>query len=69
MLKIHLSKMLGEKRINQSDFSKMTGIRSGTINAYYHEYAKRFNAKDIDKMCEVLQCNIQDLIEYIPDKK
>jgi putative transcriptional regulator len=69
MLKIHLSKLLGEKRINQSDFAKMTGIRPGTINAYYHEYAKRYNAKDIDKMCEVLGCKIQDLIEQIPDKK
>lgn len=47
----------------------MTGVRNNTINAYYNDYAKRFNRDDIDKICQALECDISDLIEYVPDKK
>lgn len=67
MIKIHLSKILGERRITQSDLSEMTHIRPGTINAYYHEYIKRINVDDLDKLCKALDCKLSDLIEYIPD--
>lgn len=69
MIKIKLSTMLGEKRISQRELSKITKIRPNTINAYYNDYAKRFNRDDIDKICHALQCDLTDLIEYIPDKK
>ncbi len=69
MIKIHLSRILGEKRIPQSELSKRTGIRPNTINMYYHDYIQRINRTDIDKLCKALDCRIEDLIEYIPDKK
>lgn len=69
MIKIYLSKLLGEKRITQSALTKATGIRPGTINLLYHEYAKRLNVEDLNKICSYLDCKLSDLIEYIPDKK
>jgi putative transcriptional regulator len=69
MIKIYLSRLLGEKRITQKELCRKTGIRPGTINAYYHEYAKRVNLEDLDKICNVLNCSLSDLMEYIPDKK
>lgn len=69
MIKIHLSKILGEKRMTQSELSRRTGIRMGTINAYYHEYIKRINVEDLDKICDVLECRIEELIEHIRDKQ
>ena len=38
MIKIHLSKILGIKRITQAELSRRTGIRPATISAYYHEF-------------------------------
>lgn len=32
MIKIHLSKILGEKRMSQAEFSRQTDIRPSTIN-------------------------------------
>jgi putative transcriptional regulator len=69
MIKIHLSKILGEKRITQKKLSELTGIRPGTINAYYHEYIQRINVTDLDKICKALNCKLYELIEYIPNKK
>lgn len=68
MIRIYLSRVLGDKRITQTALSKGTGIRPGTINLMYHEYAKRINLSDLNKICAFLECKLSDLIEYIPDK-
>lgn len=69
MIKIKLSTLLGERRWTQSDFAKKTGVRPATINEYYHEIVRTMNPDHLDIFCKVLDCKIEDLIEYIPDKK
>ena len=69
MIRIHLSRLLGEKRWNQSDFHRKTGIRRSTINDIYHELCERISLEHLDKMCEVLECDITDLLERVPPKK
>ena len=69
MVKIHLSRLLGERRWTQADLSRITGIRPSTINEWYHEIVQRLNVEHIDRICEALQCDVSELLEYIPDKK
>ena len=67
MIKIHLSRILGEKRITQAELSRQTGIRPSTISDIYNEMSERLNVEHLDRICEYLDCNINDLIEYIPN--
>ena len=69
MVKIHLSKLLGEKRWTQADLARKTGIRPNTISEIYNELIERINIDHIDKICNVLECDVCDLMEHIPDKK
>lgn len=69
MIRIHLSRILGEKRWTQADLAKKTGIRPSTIGDYYHELAERVSLDNLDLICEALDCDITDLLEYIPNKK
>jgi len=69
MIKIYLSEILGRKKLTQLYIVKKTGIRPGTVNAYYHEFIKHVNLDHLNKMCEVLGCRLDELIEYIPDDK
>lgn len=48
MIRIQLSKLLGEKRLTQADIARMTGIRAGTINDLYHEIATRISLEHLD---------------------
>ena len=50
MIKIHLSRILGEKRISQAEFSRQTGIRPSTINDMYNEIAERVNLSYLDRI-------------------
>lgn len=68
MIKIYLSKLLGERRMTQKRLSELTGIRCNAINDWYHEIAISLKVEHIDKICEVLDCSIEELIEYVPNK-
>lgn len=68
MIKIHLSGILGEKRWTQSHLAEVTGIRPSTINEWYWGIVARINVEHLDKICEALQCELTDLIEYIPNE-
>lgn len=68
MIKIHLSKLLGERRMTQKRLSELTGIRRNAINELYNEIAVSLKIEHIDRICEVLDCSVEELIEYIPNK-
>lgn len=68
MVKIHLSRLLGERRMSQKKLSELTGIRPNTISEWYNEIAVSLRLEHIDRICEVLGCQIGELIEIIPNK-
>ena len=68
MIRIQLSKLLGERRMTQKKLSELTGIRRNTINDWYHEITVSLKVEHIDRICEVLDCSVEELIEYIPNK-
>lgn len=69
MIKNHLSKLMGEKRITITEVAKSTGMSASTISNIYNEKVKRLDFDTLEKLCEFFNCNIEDIIEYIPDKK
>lgn len=67
MIKILLSRKLGELRWTQADLARKTGIRPTTINDYYHEIADRINLEHLDLICEALDCELSEIIIRIPN--
>ncbi|MFT8313160.1 MAG: helix-turn-helix transcriptional regulator [Clostridium sp.] len=69
MIRIYLYRLLGERKMTQRDLSRKTGIRPATINELYHELVERVSLDHLNKICTVLDCKLDELIEFIPDKK
>lgn len=69
MLKIMLSRVLGEKRWNQAMLSRATGIRAATIHAIYHEDIDRIGLEHLSKICTALECNVSDILVLTPDNR
>ena len=67
MVKILLSKKLGELRWSQAYLSEVTGIRPGTISDYYWDEAGGIKMEHIDLLCEALHCDLSELIEVTPN--
>lgn len=55
--------------MTQSDLARKTGIRPATINAIYNETIDRINLAHLSKICEVLDCEVADILQYIPDEE
>ncbi len=68
MLKCHLSRIMGEKRLKISDVSVATGINRGTLTRLYYEKASRVELETIDSLCEYLGCGVGDLFEYVSSR-
>lgn len=69
MIRILLSRKLGELRWTQADLARATGIRPSTINDLYHEMADRVNLEHLDLICEALGCELSDLIVREPNSE
>lgn len=69
MIRIKLSSILGDKRMTQKELANKTGIRPSTISEIYNELIERINLDHLDKICEALECDITDILKYIPNDK
>lgn len=68
MIRIHLSALLGKKRWTQAKLAQVTGIRPSTISEMYREISTRVTLEHFDLICEALDCTLDELITYEPDK-
>lgn len=68
MIKCHLSRLMGERRLKIADLARDTGLNRGTITRMYHETAQRVELDALDKLCSYFDCDVSDLYERITDK-
>ena len=69
MIKCHLSKLMGEKKLKIVDVARETGVNRGTITRLYHETASRVEPETIDALCRFLGCDVGELFEFVEDSK
>ena len=69
MIKIKLSDLLGKHKMTQKALAEMTNIRPATISKMYYEEVKRVDIRQLNNICKAFDCEISDLLEFIPDKK
>lgn len=54
--------------MSQAELARKTGILPSTICDIYNEMCDRINLEHLDRICEVLNCDISDILEYQPNK-
>ena len=64
MIKLTLAKALEKANITRYELSKRTGIQYQVIDNYYKNRVKRYDSFILDRICNVLNCDIKDIMEY-----
>lgn len=64
MINNKFSRILGEKLIKITDVSKATGISRNTLTNIYYRRSKQISLDVLNKLCNYLQCNVGDILEY-----
>lgn len=64
-VRVKLAEVLADRRITRNRLHTLTGIKNDVIDRYYK--AENITMVDLDflaKVCCVLDCGIEDLLEY-----
>lgn len=69
MVKFHLSRIMGEKRLKIADLSRMTGLHRNGLTKLYNGDTDGIKFDTLDRLCKALDCTVSDLLEYVPDNK
>ncbi|HOA84354.1 MAG TPA: helix-turn-helix transcriptional regulator [Thermodesulfovibrio thiophilus] len=64
MIKCHLSRLMGEKKLKIADLAREVGVHRNTITLLYYERAKRIDFDVLDRLCQYFKCNVGDILEY-----
>lgn len=67
MIKFRVKVMLAMREMTQKELSQRTGIRPPTISAICVGSVKHLPVDALNKICQVLDCQPGDIMEYIPD--
>lgn len=62
-----LGAMLLERGISQEEFADMIGITRQTVSRITTGKSKSCMFETIDRMCKVLECQLEDIYGFVPD--
>ena len=65
MIKFKVKVMLSMREMTQKELAERTGIRPPTVSAICTGAVKHLPVEALDKICEVLDCQPADLMEYV----
>ena len=64
MIQLPLNKYLDEHGITRYELAKRAGIRFQIVDNYYKNKVVRYDSDILNRMCDALECDISDLIQY-----
>lgn len=67
MIKFKIKDMVDKKGISRYKLQQLTNWNYKRVNAYYLGKVVSINVEELNKFCEIFNCKISDLIEYIKD--
>ena len=64
-VEIKLSSIMDKKDISIYQMSKLASLKHSTVKSYYNNCPiTRVDLDVLSKLCYVLNCNVQDILEY-----
>ncbi|MGL4734244.1 MAG: helix-turn-helix domain-containing protein [Enterovibrio sp.] len=66
MIRCHLARLMGERKMRISDVMRETSLSRTTITLLYKETALKVDLEALNKLCELFDCELNQLLEYIP---
>ena len=63
-VKVKLAEVLNRRGITRNRLKTLTGVKYEVIDRYYQDHVERVDLDFIAKVCYVLNCKVEDLLEY-----
>jgi putative transcriptional regulator len=63
MIKLHLSRLMGERRLKIADVVRDTGVSRTALTRLYYEKVERLDLETLELLCRYLDVDISDMLE------
>ena len=60
-----IDQVLEEKKISKNRLEKEANLQRTQLNSYCNNRVKRIDLLTLAKICSVLDCEIEDIMEYV----
>lgn len=68
MIMIHVDVMLAKRKMSVTELTEKVGLTMANISLLKNGKVKAIKLSTLNKICEVLQCQPGDILEYIEEK-
>lgn len=68
-IKIHLKELMEKKNVSLNQVHFRTELQRTQLRNYRDNKIQRLDIDILSKLCYVFECDLYDLIEYIPPEK
>lgn len=65
MIKCHLSRLMGERKVRVADVAEATGLHRNMLTLLYRETAKRIELADMEMLCRYFDVPVGELFELV----
>lgn len=74
MLRLKIKELIAKKefdegrRVTIGEVAEAAGIHRMTLSKMINQRGYNTGTENLDRMCTYFKCNIEDIIEYVPDE-
>lgn len=68
-VKNHLDELIRQRKISKNKLAQRAELQHTQLNKYCRNEVTRFDADVLARLCTVLECDIGELLEFIPPEK
>jgi len=69
MIVINIDVMLAKRKMSVTELSNRVGITMANMSILKNGKAKAIKLETLSKICEVLECQPGDVLEYVPGQE
>ena len=67
MIRCHLSRLMGERKVRVADVAEATGLHRNMLTLLYRETAVRIELEAIDRLCLYFKVPVGGLFEFVEE--
>ncbi len=69
MIVFHIKELLTKNKMSRYKLEKYSSLSYERVNDYYFGRVKSIKVEELEELCNLFNCNTQDIVEFKKNKK
>ena len=69
MIVFHIKELLQKHKMSRYKLEKYSNLSYERVNDYYFGRVKSIKVEELEELCNLFECNTQDIVEFKKNKK